>query len=121
MEATTRANTPSPSGNGAAGAPISKVAASVHGAVDRMAGAADDAARKVAPAIGRVAEIAHQAVDKVADVSGSGANWLTAKGERIKETQRKAAADAGKYVVAHPWKSLGFALAAGFVISRFIR
>ena len=110
MEATTRANTPSPSGNGAAGAPISKVAASVHGAVDRMAGAA-----------GRVAEIAHQAVDKVTDVSGSGASWLTAKGERIKETQRKAAADAGKYVVAHPWKSLGFALAAGFVISRFIR
>ena len=121
METTPRTNTSSSSGNGAAGAPISKVAASVHGAVDRMAGAADDAARKVAPAIGRVAEIAHEAVNRVTEASGSGAAWLSETGERITAAPRKAAADAGKYVVAHPWKSLGLALAAGFVISRLIR
>ena len=122
MEATTRSNTtPATSGNGAVGGPIDKVAASVHGAVDRMAGAADGAARKVAPAIGRVADIAHQAVNKVTDASGSGADWLSETGERIKAAPRKAAEDASKYVVAHPWRSLGVALAAGFVISRLIR
>jgi ElaB protein len=121
MDATTRANTPFPGGNGSEDAPVNKAAASAHGAVDRMAGAADDAVRKVTPAIEHVAKIAHQAVDKVADVAGPGADWLSEKGHSLKATRQKLAADTGEYVAAHPWKSLGFALATGFIISRFIR
>jgi ElaB/YqjD/DUF883 family membrane-anchored ribosome-binding protein len=121
MEVTTRTNTPFPTGNGTADATLNKAAAGVHGAVDKMAGAADDAVRKVKPAIERVAQIAHQAVDKVADVAGPTADWLSEQSDSLKATQRKVAADAGQYVSAHPWKSLGFAFAAGFLISRFIR
>jgi ElaB/YqjD/DUF883 family membrane-anchored ribosome-binding protein len=31
------------------------------------------------------------------------------------------AADMSQYVAVHPWKSIGFALAAGFFIGRFLR
>lgn len=121
MEATTRINTPFPTANGATDATVNKAAASVHGAVDKMAGAADDAVRNVKPAIDRVANIAHQAVNKVTDVAGPTADWLSEKSDSLKAAQRKVAADTGQYVSANPWKSLGFALAAGFLISRFIR
>jgi len=55
------------------------------------------------------------------DVAGPTAGWLSEKGDRLAATRRKVAADTEQYVSAHPWKSLGFALAAGFLISRFIR
>jgi hypothetical protein len=121
MEITTRTNTPFPTGDGAADATLNKAAASSHGAVDKMAGAADEAVRNVKPAIDRVAQTAHQAVNKVAKVAGPTADWLSDQGDSLKASQRKMAADAGQYVSAHPWKSIGFALAAGFLISRFIR
>ena len=121
MDATTRTNTPFPIVSGGADSTLNKAAASVHGAVDKMAGAADDAVRNVKPAIDRVAHTAHQAVNKVANVAGPTADWLSEQGESLNATRRKAAADATQYVSANPWKSLGFALAAGFVISRFIR
>jgi ElaB/YqjD/DUF883 family membrane-anchored ribosome-binding protein len=121
MDATTRTSNPLPIVNHAADAALNKAAASVHGAVDKMAGAADDAVRNVKPAIDRVANIAHQAVNKVTDVAGPTAEWLSAQGSSLKATGRKVTADTGQYVSAHPWKSLGFALAAGLVISRFIR
>lgn len=121
MEVTTRANTPFPSGNDTADAPLKKVAASVHGAVDSLAGAADNAMRKATPAIDRVAQAAHQAVNKVADVAGPTADWLSERGDSLRATQRKVVADTGQYVAGNPWKSLGIALAAGFLISRFVR
>ena len=121
MDITTRANTSFPTGNGTVDATLDRAAAGVHGAVDKMAGAADGAVRKVKPAIDRVAQIAHQAFNKATDVAGPTADWLNEQGDSLKATQRKVAADTGQYVSAHPWKSLGFALAAGFLISRFIR
>jgi ElaB/YqjD/DUF883 family membrane-anchored ribosome-binding protein len=121
MEVRTRANTPFPTSNGTADTNLNEAAASVHGAVDRMAGAADDAARKVRPAIDRVAEVAHQAVDQVADAAAPTAAWLNEQGNSLKATRRTMTADAGQYVAAHPWKSLGFAVAAGFLLSRFLR
>ena len=121
MDATTRTNTPFPIVSGGADSTLSKAAASVHGAVDKMAGAADDAMRNVKPAIDRVANIAHQAVNKVTDVAGPTADWLSEKSNSLKATQRKVAADTGQYVSANPGKTFGFALAAGFLISRFIR
>ena len=121
MEVTTDTKIPFPSGNGTTEPSLTSAAASVHGAVDKMAGAADAAVRKVKPAIDRVAQIAHRTVDKVADVAGPTADWLNEQGSSLKATQRKAATDTGQYISAHPWKSLGFALAAGFLVSRFIR
>jgi len=121
MEVTTRANTSFPAGNVTADAPLNKVAASVHGAVDSLAGAADNAVRKATPAIDRVAQAAHQAVNKVADVAGPTADWLSEHGDSLRATQRKVVADTGQYVSENPWKSLGIAVAAGFVVGRLVR
>lgn len=122
MEVTTRANTQFPTGNGAAGdTVVSRTAASAHGAVDKVAGAADDAARKVMPAIDRIADAAHQSVDRVAGAAAPTAAWLSEQANRLDARQRTLAADTSRYVSAHPWKSLGFALAMGLVIGRLMR
>lgn len=122
MEVTTRANALFPTGNGAAGdTVVSRTAASAHGAVDKVAGAADDAARKVKPAIDRIADAAHQSVDRVAGAAAPAATWLSEQADRLDARQRTLTADTSQYVSAHPWKSLGFALAAGFVIGRLMR
>jgi len=121
MEVTTRTTPPFPTGNGPADAALNKAASNLHGAVDKVAGAADGAARKVAPAIDRAAELAHQTVDKVAGVAAPTAAWLNEQSNILKSTQRTVVADTGQYIAAHPWKSIGFALAAGFFIGRVIR
>ena len=122
MKATTHTDTPFPTGNGAAGdTTLNRAVANVHEAVDKVAGAADGAARKVRPAIGQVAEAAHQTVDKVAGAAAPTAAWLSEQGYRLRASQRTVADDALEYVSAHPWKSLGFAFGAGFLISRFMR
>ncbi len=111
---------PTTSSGGNDGA-INRAAAGLHGAVNRAASAADDAAGNVKPAIDRAAQLAHQAVDKAAAVAAPTADWMSHQGDSLKATQQKIAGDAAHYVGAHPWKSLSFALVAGFVISRFVR
>lgn len=121
MKASTHASAPAAAGHDAADAALNKVTSGLHGAVDRAADAAEDAARRAVPAIDRAAERAHHAVDKAAGVAAPAGAWLNDQGNSLKATQRVLAADAGQYVAVHPWKSLGFALAVGFVIGRLIR
>ena len=97
---------------------VRRAALGAHSAVDR---AADNAAGTVKPALDRAAQIAHQAVDKAAAVAAPTADWVRHQGDSLMATQQKITDDAAHYVGAHPWRSLAFALAAGFVISRFIR
>jgi len=97
-----------------------KASASAHSAVDSIAGAADEAARKARPAIDRVAAIAHQAVDTAADAARPTADWLAGQGESLKATQKKLVADTCSYVSANPLKSVGIAVVAGFLLSRII-
>jgi ElaB/YqjD/DUF883 family membrane-anchored ribosome-binding protein len=70
---------------------------------------------------GRVADVSRRAVDNVAGVAERTAAWLNAQGDRLKATMDNLVDDTRKYVSAHPVKSLGFALAACFLISRLIR
>ena len=121
MKVTTPASTPISAGDDGASAALNKAAAGLHGALDKAAGAADDAVRKLTPAIDRVAEAAHQTVDRTASAALPAAAWLSEQGSSLKATQRAVAADAGEYVSAHPWKSIGLALAAGFLIGRIAR
>lgn len=122
METTTRADIPFPTGNGAAAEPaLNKSAAVAHDAVDKVAGAADEAARKVKPAIDRVAKVAHETVDQVAGAAAPAAAWLSEQGASLKAVQRTVVTDTEQYISAHPWKSIGFAVAAGFMIGRFMR
>lgn len=99
---------------------LNKAASSAHAAVDSVAGAADQAARKAQPAIGRVATMAHNEVDKVAGAAAPTVDWFSKQGNALKATQKKLATDACSYVAANPLKSMGMAVVAGFILSRLI-
>jgi ElaB/YqjD/DUF883 family membrane-anchored ribosome-binding protein len=73
------------------------------------------------PALDRVTKAAHEAVDKAADAAAPSAEWLSEQADRLTSTQRTLVDDACSYVTAHPLKSLGLAVAAGFILSRMIR
>jgi ElaB/YqjD/DUF883 family membrane-anchored ribosome-binding protein len=123
METTVRDAIPtSPSGvsNYTEGA-LNKASSGAHAAVDSIAGAADEAARKAKPAIDHVAAMAHQAVDKVAGAAAPAADWLTEQGESLTAAQKQLVTDTCNYISANPLKSVAIALAAGFVLSRIIR
>jgi ElaB/YqjD/DUF883 family membrane-anchored ribosome-binding protein len=79
------------------------------------------AARKAKPAIEGVAAMVHEAVDKVAGAAAPTADWLQTQGESLKSTQKKLVHDTCNYISANPLTSVAIALAAGYVISRVIR
>jgi ElaB/YqjD/DUF883 family membrane-anchored ribosome-binding protein len=108
-----------PANNGADGA-IGKASASAHSAVDTIADAADEAARKAKPAIDKVTTMAHQAVDKAAGVAAPAADWLAGKGASLDATQKKLVTDTCTYVTANPLKSIGIALVAGILLGRIV-
>jgi ElaB/YqjD/DUF883 family membrane-anchored ribosome-binding protein len=122
VETTARPPFSSNSGNSSKGdGLVHEAATSAHAAVDRFAGAADEAARKVKPAINRAAELAHYAVDKAADVAAPTAEWLGEKGESLIATPKKLVDGTCKYVSANPLKSVAIALVAGLLIARILR
>lgn len=100
---------------------LNKASSSAHAAVNSMAAAADEAARNVKPALDRVSALAHQAVDKVAGAAAPTTDWLSEQGETLNAAQKKLIEDTCVYVSAHPLKSIGMALAAGFLLSRISR
>lgn len=118
MENVIRGNT---GNSGTVGGLTGKASSGAHAAVDSMAGSAEEALRKAQPAINQVTSMAHQAVDKVAGVAAPTAEWLAEQGETLKETKNKLMTGTCDYVSAHPFKSIGFALLAGFLISRMTR
>lgn len=116
-----RGNTPSTSGfSNYTDGTLGKASAGAHSAVNSIAGAADEAARKARPAIDRVAAMAHQAVDTAADAAAPTADWLAEQGESLNARQKKLVADTCNYVSANPLKAVGIALVAGFLLSRII-
>lgn len=122
MENIIHGNNPANSGIPVAGgSSLGQVASGAHAAVDSIAGAADHASRKVQPAINQAAAMAHQALDKAADAAAPAAGWLAEQGESLDATQKKLVADTCNYVSANPLKSLGIAVAAGFILSRMMR
>jgi ElaB/YqjD/DUF883 family membrane-anchored ribosome-binding protein len=122
MKTTLHGNTPSASGlSGNGEGALHRASAGAHAAVNSIAGAADEAARKAKPAIDRVAAIAHQAVDTASGAVGPTADWLTERGESLNAAQKKLMADTCSYISAHPLKSVGIAVVAGYLISRFTR
>ena len=121
METNARGNTPSPSGiASSAEDTVSKASSSAHAAVNSIAGAADEAARKAKPTIDRVAAMAHQAVDKAAGAAAPTADWLAEQGDNLSATQKKLVDDTCSYVSANPLKAVGIAVVVGFLLSRVI-
>ena len=122
METTARGNSRLPSGSSInTGGNSSKASPGAHTAVNSIAAATAEAARKARPVIDRASAMAHQAADTAADVVAPAADWVTGHGERLHATQNKLMADACRYIAAHPLKAIGIAAAAGFLLSRLIR
>ena len=71
--------------------------------------------------LNRATARAHGAVDQVADAAAPAAQWLEEQSETLTTTGEKLVDSTRKYVAAHPLQSLGFALAAGYLISRIMR
>ncbi len=101
-----------------ANAALNKAAQDVRDIVDKVAGLADDAARKAIPA---AAQFARTAVDNVAAGAESAAARLNEHAGDLNATQEKLLEDARNYIRENPLTSVGIALAAGFLISRAIR
>ena len=64
---------------------------------------------------------AHGAVDQVADAAAPAAHWLEEQSETLTTAGEELVDSTCKYVAAHPLQSLGWALAAGYLISRLTR
>ncbi len=122
MENIIRGNTPSMAGmSNSADGVLGKASSGAHAAVDSIAVSADEVMRKAQPAIHQAAVMAHQAVDKVAGVAAPTADWLAEQGENLNATKKKLMDGACNYVSANPFKSVGVAVLAGFLISRMMR
>ena len=121
MTTTTYGNTSSAPGKSHNGdGLLQKASVSAHSAVDSMSNAADEAARRAKPVIDRVAEKAHHTVNTAAEAMEPTAEWLVEQGEALHAAEKKLVADTCNYISANPLKSAGFALLAGFVLSRII-
>lgn len=117
MENVIRSNNSSSAAEGV----LNKASAGAHTAVDSIAGAAGETARKAQPAITHAAVVAHQVVDRMTGAAAPTAEWLAAKGESLNVAQKKLVSDTRGYVSANPLKSVGIAVAAGFLLSRLSR
>lgn len=73
------------------------------------------------PAVDRVAAGVHDAVDRVAGAATAAAKTVGKKGEQLKAVQQRYIDDCRECVRDNPLASLGVALAAGFLISRLLR
>lgn len=100
---------------------LTKVSSSAHATVNSIAEAAEDAASKAKPAIDQVAAMAHIAVDKAACAAAPAADWLAGQGDSLNVAQKKLVGDTSAYISANPFKALGIAVVAGFLLSRVLR
>lgn len=69
-------------------------------------------------AVNKSAGKAHETIDKVADAAKHASENLSEKGQNLKETQEKWLSNATDYVKENPIKSLGIAVASGYLLSR---
>jgi hypothetical protein len=104
---------------------INNVASRAHMAVEKASdaihGVTDDAAGKARLVIDGAAHAAHKAVSKAASEATPAVAWLGNQAEAVMAAPRQLVMDGQAVVVRHPWKALGIALAAGFLISRVLR
>lgn len=96
--------------NSGAARTVDQASSTAHRAIDR----ASDAAR---PAVDRVTAGAHQVVDKLADAASSASQMLDTRSAQLKDAQQRLTESCRTYVREKPMTSLGYAVAAGFVLS----
>ena len=97
---------------------VQRKANEAHDAVDAAAARASE---KATPAIDRIARAAHQTVDRVAHVAAPTADWLGQSAEQWQQRQQQAVEGTRSYVRERPLAAIAVALAAGFLVGRWLR
>ena len=92
---------------------VDQATTSAHRVIDR----ASEAAR---PAVDRLASGAHQAIDRLAGAATSAAETVDTKTDQFRDAQERIVEDCRDYVRDNPLMSVGFAVAAGFLLSRLL-
>ena len=92
-----------------------------HNVVNSLAGRADEAVRRIPPAIDQAASLAHQAVDRAENAVAPTADWVTQQANSLEAAEKKLVTGTSSYISANPLKSIGLAVLAGIVISRMMR
>ena len=77
--------------------------------------------RKTKPVIEQVSDIAHQTVDKAIGAVAPSADWLNEQSESLNANRKKLLENTSAYISENPLKTIGIAVVAGFILSRFIR
>lgn len=70
--------------------------------------------------IDKAAISAHEAVDKIAGATNQAAEALGQKGEQLKNTEQQLMENCRSYISDNPITSMGIAVAAGFLLSRVL-
>ncbi|MGZ5007600.1 MAG: DUF883 domain-containing protein [Methylobacter sp.] len=70
--------------------------------------------------IEKASDYAHEAGDKIASATSQAAKALGDKGEQLLNAEQKMMKHCCNYVTAHPMKSLGMAVAFGYMLRRLI-
>jgi ElaB/YqjD/DUF883 family membrane-anchored ribosome-binding protein len=66
----------------------------------------------------RVAAGAHATVDRIADATHHATDAISEKGAQLQDLQEEWLGNVREYINEHPVKSLGIAIAGGFLLSR---
>lgn len=65
-------------------------------------------------------KLAHEAVDKIAGAANQAGEAISEKGEQLKNAEKQVVENCRSYVRDNPITSLGIAVAAGFLLSRLL-
>lgn len=92
----------------------------VEQAGNSMHRAVDELSQATGPAVSRMTSGAHRLVDRLAGTGSRAAHQLQQTGTRLKNAEQRLVGASGGYVREHPFRSVGIALAAGFLVSRLV-
>jgi ElaB/YqjD/DUF883 family membrane-anchored ribosome-binding protein len=79
-----------------------------------------DTEENIKETIGKVSQTAHKAVDKMTSMGYQTTEVLGEKGEQLRNAEQELIEDYREYIRENPLKSVGIAVAAGFVLSRLL-
>jgi ElaB/YqjD/DUF883 family membrane-anchored ribosome-binding protein len=71
--------------------------------------------------ISNVSQSAHKAVDRMTDMGYQATEALGEKGEQLMSAEAEMIENYREYIRNYPIRSVGIAVAAGFVLSRLLR
>lgn len=81
----------------------------------------DHVAESVQPVVDRLTGAAHETVERVSGAAAHAAERVSEKSDEFRHMQDQLAEDCRSFVRAHPLKALGYAAAAGFILTRLLR